>query len=80
MTFHLQTDKEPFRFHIICIGMNPLKPDAVTRSKEEIDAIRHVYIDLDNSGGKAVQAIHNCNSLPKASFELTSSPDKFQVA
>lgn len=63
----------------IYVGMNPLKPDAVTRTKEEIDAIRHVYIDLDNSGRKALEAIHNCNAVPKASFVLTSSPDKFQV-
>jgi hypothetical protein len=63
----------------IYIGMNPLKPDAVRRTKEEIDAIRHVYIDLDHSGGKALQAIHNSNAVPKASFVLTSSPDKFQV-
>jgi hypothetical protein len=26
-----------------------------------------------------VQAIHNSNAVPKASFVLTSSPDKFQV-
>jgi hypothetical protein len=63
----------------IYIGMNPLKPDAVRRSKEEIDAIRHVYIDLDNSGGKALEAIHNPKAVPKASLVLTSSPDKFQV-
>jgi RepB DNA-primase from phage plasmid len=63
----------------IYIGMNPLKPDAVTRTKQEIGAIRHVYIDLDNNGGKALQAIHNSNAVPKASLVLTSSPDKFQV-
>jgi hypothetical protein len=28
ITFHLQTDKKPFRFHIINIGMNPL-PEAL---------------------------------------------------
>ena len=28
MTFKLQTDKNPFQFHIIYIGMNPLKRDA----------------------------------------------------
>ena len=63
----------------IYIGMNALKPDAVRRTKEEIDAIRHVYIDLDHSGGKALEAIHNSKAVPKASFVLTSSPDKFQV-
>ena len=41
----------------IYIGMNPLKPDAITRTKEDIDAIRHVYIGLDNNGRKALRAI-----------------------
>ena len=27
MTFHLQTDKNPFQFYIIFIGMNPLNED-----------------------------------------------------
>jgi hypothetical protein len=63
----------------IYIGMNPLKPDAVKRTKQEIDAIRYVYIDLDHSGGKALQAIHNSNAVLKARFVLTSSPDKSQV-
>jgi hypothetical protein len=30
MTFHLQTDKKLFRFHIIFIGMNPMK-DGIPR-------------------------------------------------
>jgi hypothetical protein len=55
----------------IYIGMNPLKPDAVTRTKEAIDAIRHVYIDLDNNRRKALRAIHNCNAVPTASLVLT---------
>jgi hypothetical protein len=35
MTFQLQIDKNSFQFHTICIGMNPLKHDAATRTKEE---------------------------------------------
>src|SRR6202790_4778256 len=30
----------------IYVGMNPLKRDAWTRTKEDILAIRHLYIDL----------------------------------
>jgi RepB DNA-primase N-terminal domain len=63
----------------IYVGMNPLKPDAATRTKEDIDAIRHVYIDLDYGGQKALQAIHKSNAVPTANFVLTSSPGKFQV-
>ena len=63
----------------IYIGMNPLKPDAATRTKEEIDAIRHVYIDLDYGGENALKEIQKSNLVPKPNFVLTSSPGKFQV-
>jgi hypothetical protein len=55
MTFQLQIDKNSFQFHIICIGMNPLKHDAATRTKEDIESIRHLYIDLDYGGSKALE-------------------------
>jgi hypothetical protein len=63
----------------IYIGMNPLKPDAATRTKGEIEAIRHVYIDLDYGGENALKEIQKSNLVPKPNFVLTSSPDKFQV-
>ena len=63
----------------IYIGMNPLKQDAATRTKEEIDAIRHVYIDLDYGGENALKGIQKSCLVPKPNFVLTSSPDKFQV-
>lgn len=63
----------------IYVGMNPLKADAATRTKDEIDAIRHVYIDLDYGGEKALHAIHKSSLVPKPNVVLTSSPDKFQI-
>jgi hypothetical protein len=39
MTFQLLTDKKPFQFHLIHIGMNPLTGDASTRSKEDLASI-----------------------------------------
>src|SRR5713101_3240958 len=41
----------------IYIGMNPLKKDAATRTKEEIETIRNVYLDLDDGGAKALDAV-----------------------
>jgi hypothetical protein len=35
MRFQLQTDKNPFQFHIIYVGMNPLKKDAATGTRVE---------------------------------------------
>jgi hypothetical protein len=52
MTFQLQTDKNPFQFHIMFIGMNPIKDGAYNRTKENIKDIRHVYLDLDRNGEK----------------------------
>ena len=63
----------------IYVGMNPLKRDAATRTKEDIKSIRHVYIDLDQGGMKALQDIHKSSSVPRLNFALTSSPRKFQV-
>jgi hypothetical protein len=42
MTFQLQIDKNPFEFHIAYIGMNPLRQDGSTRTKDDIAFIRHV--------------------------------------
>jgi hypothetical protein len=63
----------------IYIGMNPLKQDASTRTKGELAAIRHVYIDLDYGGTKALEGIQKSSLVPKPNVVLTSSPDKFQI-
>ncbi|HZQ21900.1 MAG TPA: hypothetical protein VFA89_03795, partial [Terriglobales bacterium] len=76
MTFHLQTDKKPFRFHIIYIGMNTLKPTSYSRTKQDIETIRHLYADLDYDGPRALTAIENSELIPKPNFVLQTSPDK----
>src|SRR6266481_1311823 len=63
----------------IYIGMNPLKKDAATRTKEEIESVKHVYLDLDHGGSEALEAIENSSVLPKPSYVLNSSPEKHQV-
>jgi RepB DNA-primase from phage plasmid len=63
----------------IYIGMNPLKKDASTRTKEDIESIKHVYIDLDHGGPEALEAIENSSIVPKPNYVLNSSPEKHQV-
>ncbi len=63
----------------IYIGMNPLRRDASTRTKEDIDSIRHVYLDLDRGGPEALESVENSSAIPKPNYALTSSPGKFQV-
>jgi RepB DNA-primase from phage plasmid len=63
----------------IYMGMNPLRQDAATRTKEEIESIRHVYLDLDQGGPEALVSVRNSSALPKPNYVLTSSPGKFQI-
>jgi hypothetical protein len=43
MTFQLQTDKNPFQFHIMFVGMNPLKDGAGSRSKGMRSGMRAAF-------------------------------------
>jgi RepB DNA-primase from phage plasmid len=79
MTFHLQTDKKPFRFHMIHIGMNPLRQDASAQTKEDISSIRHVYLDLDQGRPEALASVGNSRTVPRPNYVLSSSPGKFQI-
>jgi hypothetical protein len=63
----------------IYLGMNPLRQDAATRTKEEIETIRHVYLDLDPEGPEGLELVENSSAVPKPNYVLTSSPGKFQV-
>jgi len=63
----------------IYIGMNPLKRDASTRTKDDIETIRHVYLDLDHGGEAALETVENSSLVPKPNYVLQTSPEKFQV-
>jgi RepB DNA-primase from phage plasmid len=63
----------------VYVGMNALKPQAHTRTKEDILAIRHLYVDLDRDGSTALAAIEKSNLVPPPSYVLNTSPDKYQV-
>jgi RepB DNA-primase from phage plasmid len=63
----------------IFIGMNPIKDGAYNRTKDSIREIRHLYLDLDNHGDEAIEAIRNSPDVPAPNFVLDTSPDKHQV-
>jgi len=63
----------------IYVGMNPLKQDASTRTKGDIETIRHVYVDLDHGGSAALDQIKNSDLVPQPNYVLNTSPEKFQV-
>jgi hypothetical protein len=59
--------------------MNALRPGAFTRTKEDILAIRHLYVDLDQDGSTSLAAIEKSHLVPPPSYVLNTSPDKYQV-
>jgi hypothetical protein len=63
----------------IYISQNAVRETATGRTKAEIAAIRHVYLDLDNEGPKALTAIEASFQVPKPSYVISSSPGKYQV-
>src|ERR1700733_9687297 len=63
----------------IYVGMNPLKQDASIRTKDDIETIRHLYLDLDHGGSVGLEAIKNSDLVPQPNYVLNTSPGKFQV-
>jgi hypothetical protein len=63
----------------IYIGMNPLRQDSWTRTKEDVKSIRHMYLDLDQNGPETLALLENSTSVPTPNYVVNSSPSKFQV-
>jgi hypothetical protein len=63
----------------IYVGMNTLKPEARTRTKEDIQTIRHLYLDIGHDGPAALAKIQQSNLVPSPNYTINTSPDKFQV-
>jgi len=63
----------------IYIGMNALREGACSRTKQDIQTIRHVYLDIDYEGDIALGAIQKSDEVPKPNNVLNTSPGKYQV-
>jgi len=63
----------------VYIGMNTLRHDAQSRTKEDIDAIRHLYLDIDRNGPSALEAVETSGLVPRPNYVLETSPEKYQV-
>jgi hypothetical protein len=63
----------------IYIGMNALQHHASTRTKDDIENISHVYLDLDHGGTASLDAIENSDLVPRPNYVLNTSPEKFQL-
>src|SRR5260370_36327733 len=63
----------------IYVGMNAMQQHASTRTKDDIEKITHVYLDLDHGGTASLEALENSDLVPPPNYVLNTSPGKFQV-
>jgi hypothetical protein len=63
----------------IYLGMNALQLHASTRTKDDIERISHVYLDLDHGGATSLEALENSDLVPRPNYVLNTSQEKFQV-
>lgn len=63
----------------IFVGMNPIKDGAYSRTRDNIEDIRHVYLDLDRNADRSLETIRTSFDVPAPNFVLDTSPGKHQV-
>jgi hypothetical protein len=63
----------------IYISVNAVTPHRHSRTRESIEAIRHVFVEADQNGAQVLRAITLRPDLPSPSYVLHSSPDRVHV-
>lgn len=63
----------------VYISYNALRSDTRNRTKADVTAIRHVYLDLDKDGETSLAAIQASKEIPQPNYVLSTSPGKYQV-
>jgi hypothetical protein len=63
----------------VYVGMNPLKPDASARTKDQVSTIRHLYLDLDHGGQESIARMRNSGLVPGPNYVLNTSPSRYQI-
>ena len=65
--------------HDLYLSMNTLKRGSRGRTKEDVDCIRHIFLDFDQNGDQAVERLLARDDLPVPNYLVSTSPDKWQV-
>jgi hypothetical protein len=65
--------------HCIYLSANALHPEATSRTKADVQTIRHVYLDIDKDGKAVVDRILAAKEMPEPHSIVHTSPDKYQL-
>ena len=63
----------------IYLTTNTLMPKSSTRTRQDVLAIRHVYLDIDAEGPAVLQKVMTDPRVPKPNYVVNTSPEKFQT-
>jgi hypothetical protein len=64
----------------VFVSMNALTDDARTRTRGDVATIRHLYLDFDENGTRAVEHLQAREDIPKPNYLVNTSPDHWQVS
>jgi len=63
----------------VWISMNPLFPQAQSRSKENIASIKRLFLDMDHDAETNLARLMDDPEIPRPNYILNTSPGKYQV-
>lgn len=63
----------------VYVTANPLHAGRRKRTKESVDSIRHLYMDIDTDGDAQLAALRASDAVPTPTVILSTSPGKYQV-
>ena len=63
----------------IYVAANRLRPGSRRRTKESIESVRHLYIDIDTDGDARLAALLASDAVPTPTVILSTSPGKYQA-
>ena len=64
----------------VFVSMNALADDARGRTRGDVAMIRHLYLDFDENGTRAIQHLQSRQDIPKPNYLVNTSPDHWQVS
>lgn len=63
----------------VYLSLNALHDSAEGRTKAEIAAIRHIFLDFDDDGTAAVERLEKRDDMPTPSYISNTSPNRWQA-
>jgi len=63
----------------IYVAANPLRSGSRKRTKESIERVRHLYLDIDVDGEARLAELGASDAVPEPTIVISTSPGKYQV-